>query len=99
MNASTWQPDATFKTPSMISLRALVGIPMRRIMPIAARLTMSFKPNQLAERTVLYSKTVRQQLRLFDGGPDRKGYNPTFDLWSTSGRPSMAAKPGWIKNW
>ena len=28
-----------------------------------------------------------------------KGYNPTFDLWSTAGAISDSGKPGWIKNW
>ena len=27
------------------------------------------------------------------------GYNPTFDLWSTSGGKSSADQPKWIKNW
>ena len=28
-----------------------------------------------------------------------KGYNPTFDLWSTSGSTVVGGKSGWIKNW
>ncbi len=28
-----------------------------------------------------------------------KGYNPTFDLWSTAGSTKDTGKPGWIKNW
>jgi prepilin-type N-terminal cleavage/methylation domain-containing protein len=28
-----------------------------------------------------------------------KGYNPTFDLWSTAGSASATGKSGWIKNW
>jgi prepilin-type N-terminal cleavage/methylation domain-containing protein len=36
------------------------------------------------------------------GAPPQKGYNPTFDLWSTAGTTSAsdsAAKAKWIKNW
>jgi prepilin-type N-terminal cleavage/methylation domain-containing protein len=28
-----------------------------------------------------------------------KGYNPTFDLWSTAGGTSTADQVAWIKNW
>src|SRR6266540_3940780 len=28
-----------------------------------------------------------------------KGYNPTFDLWSTAGGTQASGVPGWIKNW
>ncbi len=28
-----------------------------------------------------------------------KGYNPTFDLWSTSGKTATADSPQWITNW
>jgi prepilin-type N-terminal cleavage/methylation domain-containing protein len=28
-----------------------------------------------------------------------KGYNPTFDLWSTAGGTSAGDAPKWIKNW
>jgi len=28
-----------------------------------------------------------------------KGYNPTFDLWSTAGGTTISAAPKWIKNW
>ena len=28
-----------------------------------------------------------------------KGYNPTFDLWSTTGNRTIADAPKWIKNW
>ena len=28
-----------------------------------------------------------------------KGFNPTFDLWSTAGSSSDSGKTGWIKNW
>ena len=28
-----------------------------------------------------------------------KGYNPTFDLWSTAGGTTTGDTPKWIKNW
>jgi type II secretory pathway pseudopilin PulG len=67
---------------------------------------MSFKPNQLAPadptQKVTYLKdpfgnsygysTICQT-------DPAKGYNPTFDLWSTAGATSDSGKAGWIKNW
>jgi hypothetical protein len=37
-------------------------------------------------------------------GDSTKGYNPTFDLWSTSGLTTIPGNPDtitpqWIKNW
>ena len=28
-----------------------------------------------------------------------RGYNPTFDLWSTAGSTTAGGKAGWIENW
>ena len=73
---------------------------------IEATSYMSFKPNQLAPvdltQNVTYIKdpfgnsygysTIYQT-------DSTKGYNPTFDLWSTAGGTGDSGKPGWIKNW
>ena len=32
-------------------------------------------------------------------GDSTKGYNPTFDLWSTAGQTSGSDSTQWIKNW
>lgn len=34
-----------------------------------------------------------------NGGTQTVGYNPTYDLWSTSGSSNSAGQTGWIKNW
>jgi type II secretory pathway pseudopilin PulG len=30
---------------------------------------------------------------------DLKGYNPTFDMWSTAGATTVAQKSKWVRNW
>jgi len=65
---------------------------------------MRFKPNQLGK-----DATGKPYLRDPFGNSygystvhqsnSTKGYNPTFDLWSTSGLTSGADPTQWIKNW
>lgn len=67
---------------------------------------MTFKPNQLSPadttQAVLFIKDPFSNSygysTIFSTDPT-KGYNPTFDLWSTAGSASDTGKPGWIKNW
>jgi prepilin-type N-terminal cleavage/methylation domain-containing protein len=66
----------------------------------------SFKPNQLSPSDQNSAVTFIKDpfgnsygySTVFQSDPV-KGYNPTFDLWSTAGSDSDAGKPGWIKNW
>jgi type II secretory pathway pseudopilin PulG len=63
---------------------------------------MTFKDNQLSPATgsVAYIKdpfgNSYGYSTVFQSN-STKGYNPTFDLWSTAGSSTSAA--GWIKNW
>jgi type II secretory pathway pseudopilin PulG len=66
-----------------------------------------FKPNQLGP--IDQTKNVTAILDPFQksygystmkaADPANKGYNPTFDLWSTAGGTKPADMPKWIKNW
>jgi prepilin-type N-terminal cleavage/methylation domain-containing protein len=69
-----------------------------------AKSYFAFKDNQLSPATgnVAYIKDPfgnsygYSTINASTGDP-AKGYNPTFDLWSTAGSTTSAA--GWIKNW
>ena len=45
-----------------------------------------------------YSTAYQADLKASSNPPTR-GYNPSFDLWSTSGGKASADQPKWIKNW
>jgi prepilin-type N-terminal cleavage/methylation domain-containing protein len=81
-----------------------------------ARSYFVFKPNMLfpADQTQnvqyiqdsfgnSYGYSTAYQHDIDQGIPPTHGYNPTFDLWSTSGLtsspPSAADQNQWIKNW
>ncbi|HEY4284455.1 MAG TPA: type II secretion system protein GspG [Chthoniobacterales bacterium] len=70
-----------------------------------AKSYMAFKPNQLSPTdqtknvTAIvdpFGKSYGYSTAKFNGG---KGYNPTFDLWSTANGTKSADVPGWVKNW
>ena len=67
-----------------------------------AKSYMAFKDNQLSPATgnVAYIKdpfgNCYGYSTVFQSNT-AKGYNPTFDLWSTAG--STTSSSGWIKNW
>src|ERR1700736_638397 len=72
-----------------------------------AKSYMAFKPNQLIPTD--QTKNVTAMIDPFGNSygystmkasdPTKNGYNPTFDLWSTTGGTKAADMPGWIKNW
>jgi general secretion pathway protein G len=64
---------------------------------------MQFKPNQLGSNN--FKMFIKDPFgnsygysTLHQTDPSR-GYNPTFDLWSTAGSSADSGKTGWIKNW
>jgi type II secretory pathway pseudopilin PulG len=70
----------------------------------------TFKPNQLSPTDQTQNvQYIRDPFGNSYGystanqaNPTTKGYNPTFDLWSTAGltaSPSSTITPQWIKNW
>ena len=70
---------------------------------------MSFKPNQLSpsdqSQPVAFLKDPfgnSYGYSTVNSTDPTKGYNPTFDLWSTAGGVDSSGTPsasGWIKNW
>lgn len=71
---------------------------------------MAFKDNQLSPATAnvdfvkdpfgnSYGYSTAYQFDVSSNQPPTRGYNPTFDLWSTAGASTDAGKVGWIKNW
>jgi prepilin-type N-terminal cleavage/methylation domain-containing protein len=64
---------------------------------------MQFKPNQLgSNNSKMFVKdpfgNSYGYSTLHETNP-AKGFNPTFDLWSTAGSGTESGKTGWIKNW
>lgn len=73
---------------------------------------MSLKPNQLSPVPVNPTTQQPQKVNAIidpfgnsygystaNQTTPAKGYNPTFDLWSTAGSTTSAGQTGWIKNW
>jgi len=70
---------------------------------------MSFKPNQLSPGDQSQPVTFLKDpfgnsygYSTINSTDPTKGYNPTFDLWSTAGAVDSSGTPdasGWIKNW
>jgi type II secretory pathway pseudopilin PulG len=65
---------------------------------------LGFKDSQLypAQRTVQYIKDPFGNSYGYSTVGETgagKGYNPTFDLWSTAGATNSTSQAGWIKNW
>ncbi len=46
-----------------------------------------------------YGYSTKYQADVAAGITPPGGYNPTFDLWSTSGATAATDRPKWIKNW
>jgi type II secretory pathway pseudopilin PulG len=76
--------------------------------PIAgARSYFSFKPNMLSPHQSLPTTAIVDPFGNSYGystiqaatGDNTKGYNPTFDLWSTNGLTTGTDSTQWIKNW
>ena len=70
-----------------------------------ARSYFSFKPNMLSPRQSLPITAIVDPFGNSYGystanqADPAKGYNPTFDLWSTNGLTSGTDPTQWIKNW
>ncbi|MEO6969861.1 MAG: prepilin-type N-terminal cleavage/methylation domain-containing protein [Chthoniobacterales bacterium] len=92
---------ATYKAASLLLYEQLSG-DLNNDRVAEARSYFAFKDNQLSPATgdVMYIKdpfgNSYGYSTIYQTDP-AKGYNPTFDLWSTAGSTTSAA--GWIKNW
>jgi prepilin-type N-terminal cleavage/methylation domain-containing protein len=51
-----------------------------------------------AEQEATYRAEVRRDPRAARPS-DLKGFNPTFDLWSTAGATTLTQKGKWVRNW
>jgi prepilin-type N-terminal cleavage/methylation domain-containing protein len=64
---------------------------------------VQFKPNQLgSNNSKMFVKDPfgnSYGYSTLHATDPSKGFNPTFDLWSTAGSSSDSGKTGWIKNW
>ena len=93
---------------SLFLYRELSGDPMRNRVPIGKSYFL-FKPNMLLPKDQTQAVTAIADpfghsygYSTANQANPAKGYNPTFDLWSTAGagppsEPSPQAR--WIKNW
>ncbi len=68
----------------------------------------AFKDNQLFPQSTATPNTVQfiqdpfgypYGYSTLNSTDATRGYNPTFDLWSTSGSTMDTGQPGWVKNW
>ncbi len=107
VDAKTNSNPGTYAVASLTLYRALSG-DADNDANRSAELTsyMSFRPNQLAPSDTTQKVTYIEDpfgnsygySTIFQTDPG-KGYNPTFDLWSTSGSAIDGGRPGWVKNW
>ena len=100
------QPPApgSYEDASTILYESLTGDPDGDGQPDPAITSyMQFKPNQLgSNNSKMFVKdpfgNSYGYSTLHETDPS-KGFNPTFDLWSTAGSSTDSGKTGWIKNW
>lgn len=109
-DARTDYDPASYQTSCLILYKALTGdADVNRQYPDgSAKSYFTFKDNQLAPATgnVLYIQDPfgasygYSTINASTNDP-AKGYNPTFDLWSTSGTTGGNATDSakWVKNW
>jgi prepilin-type N-terminal cleavage/methylation domain-containing protein len=107
VDAKAKSNPADYQTASLTLYRAISGDADNDSGRSAeARSYMAFKPNQLGPADQSQPVTFIKDpfgnsygySTIYQTDP-AKGYNPTFDLWSTSGSASDPGKAGWIKNW
>ena len=109
LNAQTSVDPSTYQAASLYLYNALFGATAGGRTPnTGARSYFVFKPNMLfpadQTQTVQYIQdpfgssygysTIQAATQ-----DTTKGYNPTFDLWSTASGTTIGDAPKWIKNW
>lgn len=94
-----------YAAATLFLYRELSGDPVGNRIP-TGKVYFSFKPNLLLpkDQTQAVSAIVdpfgySYGYSTANRADSSKGYNPTYDLWSTAGRVSGADQPKWIKNW
>ena len=104
-------PTATqYSVASFFLYKELSGDPTGNRVP-TEKSYFSFKPNMLLPKdqaqtvtTIADSFGYSYGYSTANQGNSSKGYNPTFDLWSTAGTgvgptPNPSPQEQWIKNW
>ena len=109
LNARTSVDPSAYQAASLYLYNALFGATAGSRTPnTGARSYFVFKPNMLfpadQTQTVQYIQdpfgnsygysTIQAATQ-----DTTKGYNPTFDLWSTASGTTIGDAPKWIKNW
>ena len=109
LNAQTSVDPSAYQAASLYLYNALFGATAGSRTPnTGARSYFVFKPNMLfpadQTQTVQYIQdpfgnsygysTIQAATQ-----DTTKGYNPTFDLWSTASGTTIGDAPKWIKNW
>jgi general secretion pathway protein G len=111
LDARVQGDPTTYASASLFLYEQLAGVTSgnRSEVP-SAKSYFAFKPNMLlpAPPSTANVTAVRDPFgnsygysTAFQANPS-KGYNPTFDLWSTGGTTSASSPPDqsqWIKNW
>jgi prepilin-type N-terminal cleavage/methylation domain-containing protein len=104
LNAQTSTDPGGYQSAATTLYQSLAGDSDADGQPGPGVSYMAFKPNQLSGS--LSTTFVKDPFGNSYGystagqaGTNGAGYNPTFDLWSTSGSTIDGGKPGWIKNW
>ncbi len=98
-----------YKAGSFLLYQALSGdADGNRDVDANSKSYLAFKDNQLYPQATATPNTVQNIQDPFgysygystvDSTDAKKGYNPTFDLWSTAGSSTSAGQVGWVKNW
>jgi len=111
LNAQTSGNPTTYQAASLYLYNSLFGTTSGSRTPnTGARSYFVFKPNMLSpDDQTLNVQYIRDPFRNSYGystiqaatQDTTKGYNPTFDLWSTAGTTSGSTtdRNQWIKNW
>ena len=109
LNARATGDPTAYQTASLYLYNALFGATNGSRTPAGgARSYFVFKPNMLSPADQTQNvQYIRDPFGNSYGystiqaatGDTTKGYNPTFDLWSTAGLTSGTDSTQWIKNW
>jgi len=96
---------SSYAAPSLTLYDGLTGDMNHDRSPDAGKSSyITFKPNQLspASDNVAYIKDPfgnSYGYSTANAADATKGYNPTFDLWSTGGASTGSDQSQWVKNW
>jgi len=109
LNAKVSGDPSAYQSASLYLFTQLSGLNQNQTPITGARSYFSFKPQMLSIDTNGNVTAIKDPVGNSYGystanqSDATKGYNPTFDLWSTAGLttspPTAAITQQWIKNW